>query len=316
VTTSILRARLVPLTLLGSAFLGAWLVGARPGAAAEGLSFPAPAGTRWAIAAGYNTATHIDGDPYAIDVVRDDGETTGALVFAPTDGTLSISTNCLTVRDAARVGILLCHVFPQSGLRAGQRVVRGQLLGSVAPPGAAGNNGLAHIHIAAHFATDGRGFGNTIPLAGAYAIEGVQLPATTEPNAYTGVLFTSTNIQQFPPAVTATATAASKVTGTPTPKATAPATQTAAPAPGTQASVSGLRPSGSSLVVVVTPSTSNDLVSAARASGAPAGCTFSSLVQGRWVTYIDGAPTTVNEGWRVTYPTTVPAMTPLFIACR
>lgn len=309
-TSSILRPRPALLTLLVGALAGAWLGAARPGAAAEGLSFPAPAGTRWSIAAGYNTATHLDGDPYAIDVVRDDGDSTGALVFAPTDGTLSISTNCLTVRDAARVGILLCHVFPQSGLRAGQRVVRGQLLGSVAPPGAAGNNGLAHIHIAAHFSADGRGFGSTIPLAGAYALDGVQLLATADPNAYSGVLFTSTNLQAFPPAVTATSTSTAKVSS----RATATPKAGPTPAPGSLASVSGLRPSGSSLVVVVTPSTASDLVSAARAAGAT-GCTFSSLVLGRWVTYIDGAPAAVNEGWRATYPSAVPALTPLFIAC-
>src|SRR5688500_13788076 len=95
------RANLPLVALLLGALAGAalaWLTAPRAGAAANGLSFPAPAGTRWSIAGGYDTATHLDGDPYAIDVVRDDGETSGALVFAPTDGTLSISANCLTVR--------------------------------------------------------------------------------------------------------------------------------------------------------------------------------------------------------------------------
>jgi hypothetical protein len=294
---------------VAGALLAASPLEARPGAAAEGLSFPAPAGTRWSIAAGYNTATHIDGDPYAIDVVRDDGDTTGALLFAPVDGTLSISTSCLTIRDAARVAILLCHVFPQSGLRSGQRVVRGQLLGSVAPPGAAGNNGLAHIHIAAHYSADGRGFGTTIPLAGAYALDGVSLPATVEPNGYAGVTFTSSNAQAFPaPAASATATPSARVAATPSSTA-------AAPTPGSRASVTGVQPAGRSLAVAVAPSTVADLGAAVRANGASGACTFSSLRDGRWITFIEGAPAAVNERWRAAYPGALPAMTPLFIAC-
>ena len=292
-----------------AAVVGGWLAAAPPGAAAEGLSFPAPAGTRWSIAAGYNTATHIAGDPYAIDVVRDDAETSGTAVFAPTDGTLSISTNCLTIRDASRVAILLCHVFPQTGLRSGQRVVRGQRIGVVAPPGAAANNGLAHIHIAAHFSTDGRGFGNTIPLAGVYAIEGVQLPATLAGNGYGGVTFASTNVEVAAPTVTPPTTA--------TPKGTATATSTPVPAPppGSLGSVLGLKPSGVSLAVVLAPSTPNDLLAAARTAGATRGCTFASTVNGGWVTYIDGAPASVNDRWRAAYPVALPANTALYFVC-
>ena len=42
---------------------------------------------------------------------------------------------------------------------------------------------------------------------------------------------------------------------------------------------------------------------------------LSSLVGGRWVTYIDGAPASVNAGWASAYPTTIRGLTPLFTAC-
>lgn len=291
--------------LLGVALLLSFAL-ADSGAAAAGLAFPAPAGTQWSVVAGYNTATHIGTDPYAIDVVRDDGETSGTPVLAPADGTLSISANCLTVRDASRVAILLCHVLPSAGVRAGQRVVQGQAIGSVAPPGQAGNNGLAHIHIAVHVADGGRGFGNTIPLAGAYALEGVQFLATTATNGYAGVTLRSTNVQSAAPATTAPVAIAN------TPSSGGPAAGAAS------GRLAGYTPGGRSLAVVVDASTTDELVASARAAvGASSArpCTLSSLVGGAWVTYVEGAPAAVNARWRTVYTSSVPAMTPLFAAC-
>lgn len=40
----------------------------RADAAPLGLRFPALAGTQWKAAAGYNTATHLGVDPYALDL--------------------------------------------------------------------------------------------------------------------------------------------------------------------------------------------------------------------------------------------------------
>ncbi len=272
-----------------------------PAEAASGLSFPAPATTQWSIVAGYNTATHIASDPYAIDVVRDDGETDGTAVLAPTDGTLAISTNCLTIRDASKVAVLLCHVLPVPGLKAGARVARGQLIATVAPPGAAGNNGLSHIHIAAHFSDGGRGFGNTIPLAGAYSLGDVQLPATADPDAYSGVSFRSTNIQ------TAGVTSSTAPVVAPAPPVSAP------PASTIETVLTGFTGSRS-LAVVAREATTTDLVTSMRGTGGRSTCSLSSTVAGRWLTYIEGAPAAVNAPWQQAYPTSVPAMTPLFAA--
>ena len=45
-------------------------------AAPLGMKFPAMAGTQWRSAAGYNTATHLGVDPYALDLDRADGAPT------------------------------------------------------------------------------------------------------------------------------------------------------------------------------------------------------------------------------------------------
>jgi hypothetical protein len=163
---------------------------ASPASAAETmLSFPAPAGTRWAVLAGYNTVTHSTadgGDVYAIDLHRTDAPTANTPVLAPISGTVRfVSSSCATIRDAAGTSVLMCHILVPQSLR-NQTVVRGQRLGVVAPPGEAGNNGASHIHMALTL-------NGPQPFVGLYTLEGVALPATTTPNAYADTSFLSTN---------------------------------------------------------------------------------------------------------------------------
>ena len=171
--------------------LAAWLLvvtlaaGVPPRAsAASMLVLPAAAGTEWTVLAGYNTATHSaadKGDPYALDMQRTDALTDGTSVLAPMSGTVSfVSSTCLTIRDAAGTRLLMCHILASQSLR-NTTVARGQYIATVAPAGMAGNNGTAHIHMALTAAS-----GGALPFSGAYALEGVSMPATGEGAAYTG----------------------------------------------------------------------------------------------------------------------------------
>ena len=182
--------------------------------AASNISFPAPAGTRWQIASGYNTATHSEADkndPYAIDVVRSDAETAGTPVLAPMDGRIGYASgDCISITDAQQTSALICHILFSSGLR-GKNVVRGEALGTVAPAGQAGNGGTPHIHLA--LARNRL----PVPFTGDYNLEGIELPATTTPNGYSGTAFSSSNLprlgvnagadQQVRPGATVTMTA-------------------------------------------------------------------------------------------------------------
>lgn len=162
-------------------------------AAESGLRFPAPAGSEWTIAGGYNTATHTDGDPYAIDVVRTDAPTADTPVLAPFDGRMRhISSDCISIGDTNDNSLLICHLFHRADLQRGDNVVAGEPLGTVAPAGFANNNGLSHLHLAVH--TSFRGSGQTIPFVGAYTLDSVALPATTTANAYAGTTVRSTNV--------------------------------------------------------------------------------------------------------------------------
>lgn len=156
--------------------------------------FPAPAGTEWEVAAGYNTATHDAMDPHALDLVRVDAPTAGSSVLSPVGGevwSITGGSSCITIRDAHGLIVLLCHVYPVAGLQEGQRVEAGQPIATVAPAGEAANNGLAHIHLAIHRHFEA-GQLQTVPFSGDYAIEGQQLPNVSDFNAYAGVRFTST----------------------------------------------------------------------------------------------------------------------------
>ncbi len=161
-------------------------------AAESGLLLPAPAGTRWEVFAGYNTATHSAPNAWELDLVRTDAATEGTPVLAPISGRVSYtSSDCMTVR-ADGISVLLCHLFVDRDIARGVDVRRGDRLGVVAPAHAAGNNGLPHIHLAVHDSSSSY-FGLTLPLVGRYAIEGREFPPTSAWNAYAGVALTSTN---------------------------------------------------------------------------------------------------------------------------
>ncbi len=159
---------------------------------------PADAGTVWEIAVGYNTPTHsvADGnDPHAIDIVREDRAlTAGSVVRSPIAGTISyVSNDCLTIDNGADLAVLLCHLFPDPSLARGLPVQVGAYLGTVAPAYHANNGGLPHIHLAVHHTTGGGRLGGSIPLIGAWALEGIDLPWTGQFNTHAGTRFTSSN---------------------------------------------------------------------------------------------------------------------------
>ncbi|MCY3919032.1 MAG: hypothetical protein OXG38_04365 [Chloroflexi bacterium] len=181
--------------LLTASTLG---LGSTP-AHAQGGVFPLPAeaGSVWTIVAGYNTLTHSvadRNDPHAIDIVREDAATEGSVVLAPITGTISyVGPDCLTINNGAGLAVLICHIFPEPSLYRGLPVQVGHDLGTVAPAYYANNGGLPHIHLAVHRTIGGGRIRESIPLTGAWAVEGIDLPQTHQFNAHAGTRFTSSN---------------------------------------------------------------------------------------------------------------------------
>ena len=281
-------------------------------AAPLGLKVPAMGGTQWRSAAGYNTATHNGVDPYALDLVRADGvPTAGSPVLAPVSGTLGGGGNsdCVWIRADA-VTVLMCHVIAEPFARNAS-VRQGQFIGTVAPEGQKGNNGLAHIHLAVNL---GGSSGTSLPFDGDYILDGVAFPATTTPNAYSGStspVVTSTNM-----AITGTPAAS-----TPTPRViSTPLATTPTPVPSVAASaargriVAGVVQAQGISLVMFGGGTNAELVAGAGCGTTSA--TFWVTVQGRYIGLIPAAGLPeVNAPWNATFPDGIAANTPMIVRC-
>lgn len=244
------------------------------------LPLPADQGSVWSIVAGYNTGSHFGNDPHAIDIVREDAETTGSTVRAPISGTISfVSTECLTINHGDGLAVLLCHIFPNSGLQRGVSVRVGDALGTVAPAFFASNGGLPHIHLAVHHTAGSGLIQGTIPLTGGWALEGIDLPWTGEFNAHAGTRFVSSNGRNPAPA--------------PAP-APQPAPEEAPPDPGIDEgfSLQVLQPGWNS--VGWTARTSAAEVAAALGDGGGVLFTFDAAGQ-QFRRFASDAPTAVND---------------------
>lgn len=226
-------------------------------------------------------------------------------MLAPVTGTLGGggTSDCIWVR-ADDVTILMCHIIAEPFVR-NATVRQGQLIGTVAPEGQKGNNGLAHIYLAVN---RGGSSGTSLPF------DGTAFPATTVANAYSGStspVVTSTNV----------AVAGAPAAATPTPRATStPRGTTPTPTPTVVAAqrgriVSGVVQSQGISLVMFGGGTNAELVTGAACGSTSA--TFWVTVAGRFVGYIPAAQVPqVNAEWDATFPTSIPASTPMLIRCR
>ena len=181
--------------LFGIALTGLLALTAAPpaGALAADSSVPLPFdnGASVQIVQGYNGGTHQGASIYGFDLVLTNGETSGAPVLAPFDGTVPWAfapgekTGCIEIlAQDRRYGAMLCHIVLDRPFNRGERVARGQQLGAVGAPGMVGNNGLAHIHMELH--AGGRG-SDIVPFSvanGGLPLDGMDLPFTGATNEH------------------------------------------------------------------------------------------------------------------------------------
>jgi murein DD-endopeptidase MepM/ murein hydrolase activator NlpD len=162
-------------------------------AAEDSVPLPFDQGEAVQIVQGYNGGTHQGASFYGLDLVLADGETSGAPVLAPFDGTVPWAfapgeqTGCIEILATDRqFGAMLCHVMLDRPFNHGEKVQRGQQLGTVGAPGMVGNNGLAHVHMELH--VGGRD-SDIVPFSaseGGLPLEGVDLPFTGGSNEHAG----------------------------------------------------------------------------------------------------------------------------------
>jgi hypothetical protein len=175
--------------------------------AADSIALPFESGAAVRVIQGYNGGTHYDGSRFGLDLVLTDRETSGAPVLAPVEGSVAWAfapgdkTGCLeVVQPDRKFGVMLCHVLLDRPFARGERVSRGQVLGTVGAPGTVGNNGSAHVHIELH--QGGRG-STPVPFSpadGGLLLGGRDLPATGTTNEYATTSLTSIDAAASAPA--------------------------------------------------------------------------------------------------------------------
>src|SRR5258707_5354721 len=199
--------------LCGLAAIG--LVGTAPAMAAPATAtpntvpLPFDAGEAVRVIQGYNGGTHQGASTYGLDLVLESGETSGAPVLAPFDGSVPWAfapgekTGCIEILATDRsFGAMLCHVVLDRPFNRGERVRRGQQLGSVGAAGMVGNKGLPHVHMELHVA--GRS-SDIVPFSaseGGLPLDGWDLPATGANNEHASdgpILSTNTALLALTP---------------------------------------------------------------------------------------------------------------------
>ena len=175
--------------------------------AADYVPLPFPEGTAVRVIQGYNGGTHQGASHYGLDLVLANGGTSGATVVSPLDGTVAWAfepgdrTGCIQVTAAdGRFATMLCHVLLDRPFARGERVARGQPLGTVGAAGTLGNNGAPHVHMELH--AGGRG-SSPVPFGApeGLPLEWLDLPASGAANEHVGVavLVSSNTLSDAPP---------------------------------------------------------------------------------------------------------------------
>jgi hypothetical protein len=160
-------------------------------AATNTVPLPFDAGEAVRVIQGYNGGTHQGASAYGLDLVLENGETSGAPVLAPFDGTVPWAfapgekTGCIEILATDRsFGAMLCHVVLDRPFNRGERVKRGQQLGTVGAAGMVGNNGAPHVHMELHIGGRSSEIVPFSPAEGGLSLDGWDLPATGASNEH------------------------------------------------------------------------------------------------------------------------------------
>jgi Peptidase family M23 len=180
--------------------------------AADSVPLPFDHGATARVVQGYNGGTHQGESQFGLDLVLTSQETSGAEVLSPLEGSIAWAfepgdkTGCIeVVAKDRKFGTMMCHVLLDRHYDRGEKISRGQVLGTVGAPGTVGNNGLAHVHMELHVggrSSDGVPFS---PSNDGLLLEGTDLPFTGASNENAGVTFSSTNAVAPPPVASAPA---------------------------------------------------------------------------------------------------------------
>ena len=165
--------------------------GSPPSGGSSGIVWPFAGGT-WSVVQGYNVGSHQNRSAfaqykYSLDFARTDGNTAGQAVYAPVSGTIrwvDRGSGGMLIDVGNGYGVAFFHVTVAGGLGSGQRVERGQYVGTISGPGGEGYAVTPHIDLTCWQFVDGGHV--SVPFTGPNAIAGQEFPDIGGANQYLG----------------------------------------------------------------------------------------------------------------------------------
>lgn len=165
--------------------------GGNPGGGGTGIIWPFSGGP-WSVIQGYNVGTHTNRGAfaqyaYSLDLALASGSTADQAVVAPVSGTIrwvDRGSGAMLIDAGNGYGVSIFHVTVAGGLSSGQRVQRGQYIGTISGVGGDGYAATPHIQLTVWQFTGGGHV--AVPFTGPNAISGREFPSNGSANQYLG----------------------------------------------------------------------------------------------------------------------------------
>lgn len=156
----------VPLVIVAVLLALPMLTPPRTTEAAPSLRLPTPAGEDWRVIQGYGCGTHNGWDHYSLDLVRVNGSTYDAPVYAAADGIIWFwerYSGSLIISHGGGFFTVYTHLSRPVSAVGGRAVAAGEQIGWASDTG---SPGVPHLHFTAYYASSNGWSGrNSVPLA-------------------------------------------------------------------------------------------------------------------------------------------------------
>jgi len=169
----------------------------RDASAFNGVFWPVSGG-EWYVMQGYNGSSHQNSDAewqyyYSLDIARNDGDTAGASVTSPVNGTvrwIDENTGGVSIDLGNGHAIAMFHISLDRSIRAGVTLRVGDYVGYISGPYEMGFRESPHLHITHWLTNDGGNWDRqAAPFSGEYAISGMEFPDLGGSYQHSGEVF-------------------------------------------------------------------------------------------------------------------------------
>jgi murein DD-endopeptidase MepM/ murein hydrolase activator NlpD len=147
---------------------------------------------------GYNGSSHQNRSStyqylHSLDIVRQDGQTSGASVYAPASGTVRWTERAsggIVINMGNGYAVAMFHLTVDRAWEMGDPIEQGDYIGYVSYAGGEGFVQVGHIHLTVWQSSDGGNWDrHSVPFTGVNAISGLEFPYDGTPYQWSGYEF-------------------------------------------------------------------------------------------------------------------------------